>query len=310
VKPTFATSTLIALFLLAHPRVANAGEPRLKPFVLAERTAGDLDVVRARVGEKLAAAGFQVAGSYAPYDGAVILVVTNPELKAAASRAKFAGYAAAQRVTITRVGEEVQVAYTNPIYMQHAYRMNADLTPLRRALEGALGRLEEYGPAEGLSPSELRDYHYMMGMEHFDEPVLIGRFDSHYSAVAAVKAGLSAGVGGTKLVYQIDLPDSSETVFGVGLADGCSGDAFIMKEIDFKPIRSTGHLPYEVLVSGPDVLALHARFRIAVDFPDLKMMGGHSFMNIRCAPGAIEGALRKAVDSQRPAVITRGDRAP
>jgi hypothetical protein len=41
--------------------------------------------------------------------------------------------------------------------------------------------------------------------------------------------------------------------------------------------------------------ALYARFRIAVNFPDLKMMGSHSFMNIRCAPDAIEGALKKVV---------------
>jgi hypothetical protein len=68
-----------------------------------------------------------------------------------------------------------------------------------------------------------------------------------------------------------------------------------MKEIDFKPLRSTGHLPYEILVSKGEVYALHAKFRIAVNFPDLSMMGDHSFMKIRCAPDSIEGALKRAV---------------
>ena len=43
------------------------------------------------------------------------------------------------------------------------------------------------------------------------------------------------------------------------------------------------------------VFALFGKFRIAVNFTDLKMMGSHSFMNIRCAPDAIEDALKKVV---------------
>lgn len=283
----------IAVTLLTG--VARPDDARMKPFVLAYRTGGDLDQAAAEVKAKLTSAGFESAGSYAPYENALVLVVTSPELKAAAAKAKFSGYAAGQRVTLTRVGSEIQVAYTNPLYMQHAYRMKADLEPVSRKLEAALGRVEEYGPPEGKTAAELRSYHYMVGMEYFDEPTLLGRFDSHYNAVKAVESGLAAGKGGTKLVYAIDIPQTSETVFGVALSEGCSGDAHIMKEIDFKPLRSTGHLPYEILVSGPDVLALYARFRIAINFPDLKMMGANSFMNIRCAPGAIEEALKKVV---------------
>jgi hypothetical protein len=64
-----------------------------------------------------------------------------------------------------------------------------------------------------------------------------------------------------------------------------------MTEIDFKPIRSTGHLPYEILVTGSEVEALHARFRIAMNFPDLSMMGANSFMNIMPSPDAIMESL-------------------
>jgi hypothetical protein len=46
-----------------------------------------------------------------------------------------------------------------------------------------------------------------------------------------------------------------------------------MSEIDFKDVRSTAHLPYDILVSGNRVYALYARFRIAVSFPDLSMRG-------------------------------------
>ena len=61
--------------------------------------------------------------------------------------------------------------------------------------------------------------------------------------------------------------------------------------------KSTAHLPYEVLVSGNKVYALYARFRIAINFPDLSMMGANSFMNIMDAPEAIRKALQKTVEN-------------
>jgi hypothetical protein len=66
-----------------------------------------------------------------------------------------------------------------------------------------------------------------------------------------------------------------------------------MSEIDFKDVRSTAHLPYDILVTGDEVEALHARFRIAINFPDLSMMGANSFMNIMPSPDAIKATLTK-----------------
>ena len=292
-KRTFATAALLLSF------GAAAGEPTLKPFVLAAREQGEVEAVAAATKAKIEAAGFQVAGTYSPYPGAVVLSVTSDALKTEAAKTETGGYAAAQRVTITKVGEEVQVAFTNARYMAAAYRLAGDLAPIATALEGALGRAEEYGPADGKTAKDLRRYHYMVGMQYFDEPSLLAKYATHAEAVDAVEAGLAAHRGGASKVYRIDLPGESQTVFGVALTDGCSGDAFIMKEIDFKPLRSTAHLPYEVLVTGGNVYALHARFRIAMNFPDLKMMGSHSFMNIRCAPGAIEGALKSVAATTR-----------
>jgi hypothetical protein len=273
---------------------ASAAEERLKPFVLASRASGDVETVAEQAKAKLTGAGFQILGSYSPYPDALVVAVTSEQLKSLASQNAFGGYAAAQRVTVTRVGDEVQVAYTNPVYISHGYRLKADLAPVAAKLESALGRIEEYGSA-GKTPGELRDYHYMWGMEYFDNPSKLGKFESHEAAVKAIDAGLAAGRGGAKLVYKVALPAGKETLYGVALSEGCSGDAFVMKEIDARPVRSTGHLPYEILVSGNQAYALYARFRIAINFTDLKMMGSNSFMNIRCAPDAIQKALRQVV---------------
>jgi hypothetical protein len=105
-------------------------------------------------------------------------------------------------------------------------------------------------------------------------------------------------------VYRIDVPEKKEAVFGVAMkgateADKYMDDKFIMSVIDFKDIRSTAHLPYEMLVSGNKVYALYARFRIAVSFPDLSMMGSNSFMNIMKSPEAIRKALTQAAGGKK-----------
>jgi hypothetical protein len=292
------TRVLAALLLALCALPGLAADAPLKPFVLASKGPGDAAAISLETRTRLEAGGLKVVGSYQPYPGAAVLVVTDDLLLAAAAAAKGASYGAVQRVTVTTVGDEVQVAYTSPVYMQHAYRMKTDLSPVAAKLEAALGRSEDFGPKDGRTPKQLGDYHYMFSMPYFDEPVTIASFPNHVEAVTAVEAGLAAGRGGGKKVYRIDVPGSEDTLFGVGLTEGCSSDASIMKEVDFKPLRSTGHLPYELLVTGGKVLALHAKFRIAVNFPDLSMAGSHSFMGIMCAPGAIEDALKRVAGTK------------
>jgi hypothetical protein len=285
---------LLAIGLLFVAGAARAEQ--LKPFVLAYTTQGDMAKVVDEVKGKLTGAGFEIAGAYSPYDNATVIAVTNDELRQAAAKSEFGGYAAAQRVSVTKVKDQVQVAYTNPVYMANAYRMNADLQPVADRLAKALGQEKTFGSEDGMSPDDLRGYHYMFGMEYFTDPSELAEYDSYDDAVKAVEANLAKGVAGVTKVYRVDVPGKDETVFGVAMKSPSDkekymDDRYIMSEIDFKPIRSTAHLPYEMLVSGKKVYALYARFRIAIDFPDLSMMGSHSFMNIMDSPAAIEKAL-------------------
>lgn len=285
---------VVALLLSFSVQAAE----KLKPFMLASVEHGDVNAIAESVKGKLTAAGFEIAGEYIPYVDTKILVITSAALKQAAAQSEFGGYAAGQRVSVTKVGDEVQVAYTSPTYMAHAYRMKADLADVSKALKSALGAKQTFGPAEGLTSEEAREYHYMFGMEYFDEPSLLAEYKSYNEAIGAVEKSLAANKGGASKVARIDVPGKNETVFAVALHKGCSSDKFIMGHIDFKPIRSTPHLPYEMLVSGNKVYALYARFRIAINFPDLKMMGANSFFKIMCAPDAIENALTYAAGSK------------
>ncbi len=290
-------SMAVALLLLCMSP-ARAEEALLKPFILGSRGPGMVAEKAAEVKSALAAQGFAIAGEYTPYPDAVVIAATNDDLKNNAAKSEHGGFGAAVRVSVTKVKDEVQVAYTNPVYMANAYRMEGDLAGVADKLEKALGKKEEFG-AKGLTAKKLRKYHYMIGMEYFDEPSVLAEFGSFEEAAAAVESGLAAGRGGTAKVYRIDIPGKKEAVFGVALKgsdgdDKYRDDKFIMSEIDFKDIRSTAHLPYEILVSGNKAYALYARFRIAISFPDLSMMGANSFMHIKKSPEAIRKALTQA----------------
>ena len=281
-------------------------EEILKPFVLAYKASGDMQATTDEVKGKVEGAGFEVVGSYSPYDGAVILAVTNDALKKTAASSEFGGYAAGQRVSITQVGDEIQVSYTNPVYFANAYRVEdtADAEAALGKLQAALGSSESFGTGDKeLTAKKLRKYHYMFGMEYFDDPSELAEYDSYEEAVAAVEEGLKQGRGGAHKVYRIDIPGKNETVFGVALtkAEDCSGDEYIMSRVDKAPLRSTAHLPYEILVSDGDVYALYARFRIAISYPNLPMVQsdtGATFFNIMCAPNAIEEALIEAAGGE------------
>ena len=301
--PSFKKVCLAGAIMFATAGSAIADEP-LKPFTLAYTASGEMQQVANEVQQKITDAGFEIVGTYSPYDGATIIAITNDALKQAAASSEFGGYAAGQRVTLTKVGEEIQVSYTNPTYYGNAYRLSeeAGLKQAAAALESALGKQQTFGTGEKqLSETDLRKYHYMFGMEYFDDPSNLAEYDSHDEAVAAVEAGLAANKGGASKVYRIDIPGKNETVFGVALTDGCSGDEYIMSRVDRDQLRSTGHLPYEILVSDGDVYALYARFRIAISWPHLPMVAsqtGATFFNIMCAPNAIEEALIQAAGGE------------
>ena len=292
-------SVLLLAALCITTFSAQAADVLLKPFVLASQEEATMAEKSAQTKAALGAAGFNVVGEYSPYAGADVIVVTSEALKKNAAASEHGGYGAVQRVALTQVGKQVQVSYTNPVYMANVYRMEGDLSAVSAALQKSLGRIEEFG-AKGMTAKAARKYHYMIGMEYFDEPSELASYDSYEAAVKGVEAGLAKNSNGVSKVYRVDIPGKQESVFGVAMkGNGDAGkymdDQFIMSEIDFRNVKSTAHLPYEVLVSGNKVYALYARFRIAINFPDLSMMGANSFMNIMKTPEAIRLALQGAV---------------
>ncbi len=285
------------LFLFAVAS-ASASDALIKPYFKADSITGDMAQVVSAVKQKLTAGGFAVVGDVSPYPGTTIVVVTSPAMKAAAAMSDYGIFGAAQRVSITKAGSGMQIAYTNPTYMANAYQMKTDMDDVTAALNKALGNQGQYGPEKGLSKSDLRDYHYKFLMPYFYDRLDLAEYKSHAAAIAAVEKQLAAKAGGVSQVYRIDLPGKEKTLIGVHMSgpknNDCSGDQYIMSRIDFKEYKSSAHLPYEMVISGKHVYALPAEFRIAISFPDLSMMGSNSFASIMCAPSAIKEALTAA----------------
>jgi hypothetical protein len=295
---------IFGLFCILSINTALASEV-LMPFVLAYKTTGDVNTVAGDVKGKLTGAGFEVVGEYSPYAGAHIIGVTNDALKAHAGKSERGGYGAVQRVAVTKNGDNIEVSYTNPVYMAAVYRMASDMADVRAALEGALGAEMDYGSEKNLTAEDLRKYHYTVMMEYFDDPSELAEYDSQEEAVKAVEDSLAAGLGATAKVWRVDIPGKNETVFGVALkgkdGEDCSGDEFVMTRVDQASPRSTAHLPYEILVTDGKAEALYARFRIAINWPHLPMVAsatGGTFFSIMCSPGAIEEALIEASGEQ------------
>lgn len=283
--------------------VQAAAETRLKPFVLASVNDATLEEQTTATVAALESAGYTVAGSYQPLDEAVVIVATSDELLRIAATSERGGYAAGQRISVAARDGKIEVAYVNPLYLQYAYRLDGDMQVVADSLAAVLGKQETYGSEKGLSAKKLGKYNYMISMPKFDDPSELGSFASFEEAVAAVEKGLAVEDDALTQVYRIDLPGKDQAVIGVGMkATGNNEDEedidefFQMSVVDFEGHSKIAYFPYEILVNGRDVEALHMRFRMALHFPDLPMAGAHGFTKLISSPGATEDALEELIE--------------
>ena len=120
----------------------------------------------------------------------------------------------------------------------------------------------------------------MFGMPYFEDNVLIGEFDSHEQALAAIEKNLQKSKTCSKVFAQ-DIHGKEIRLYGVGLK-GETVEGNFVPIIDIAEEKHVTFLPYELLVMGKEVRMLHGRFRIALSFPDLTM---GTFGNIISTPG-------------------------
>jgi hypothetical protein len=291
---------LLVSLLMAGP---VAAETTYQPFVLASVNDAGLDVQTEATTSALEQAGFMVVGQYSPVENTNVIVVTSQNLMAVAALSEKGGYGAGQRVSVSLRNDKTEVAFVNPLYIQRAYRLEGDLQSVYDQLSQVLGNMETFGAEKKMTAKKLAKYHYMMAMQRFDDPSELASFESHEAALAAVEKGLAVEGDALTQIYRIDIPGKDQSVFGVGMKatndeEEDIDSTFQMSIVDFEGYSKVAYFPYEVLVDGKDVEALHMRFRMAVHFPDLSMMGEHGFTKLISAPGATEDALENMVSAE------------
>lgn len=264
----------------------------ISPYVKADTVApGEVAAVMSQVEKKLQAGGFNVVGKYQPVgiaDSGVI-VATDKEMLDAISR--IGGdviVGAGIRVGVKKDGT---VSYMNPQYWYRAYlRKNYSanegaVKSLQSRLAAALGAGAEFGGET--DADSLAHYHYMFGMEYFEDDRDLATHASFDQAVAAVRANLARGVGNTSKVYEVVLPERKIAVFGVAMNDRESGDGAWVNRIAGS--ANIAALPYEIFVVGDKTEGFYARYRIALSWPSLTM---GSFTKIISTPGHIKSTLQ------------------
>lgn len=262
-----------------------------KPFVMAEPAGGSVEQATNRVTETLVEAGLEILGEYSPYpDGSArVIGVTNEALKKAATIHVTGGFGAVMRVAITNNNGVIEVSYTNPSYLGHAYRIG-DLDQIDRVLSRALEGRNSFG-AEGFSAEQLANYHYMAFMPYFDDQKELGSFASYEEAITKLDQALAHPDSDLRQVWKVNLPNE-QTLYGVQLHGGeWQGQMKnVMAMIDVSSPKSTAALPWELLVSGDTIYYLPGKYRIALMFPDLSM---GQFMKISHIPGMMERSAKE-----------------
>lgn len=275
-----------------------ASAESLRPLVLAYATTGsNVGVVADEVSRRLTETGFALVGRYQVHPGAEVIVVTSPELIRAAESAERAAYIAPLRVAITQVGSQIQVSYLNLEYFRYAYQVPESMGPIMRRLQSVLGAERSFGAA-GIDSATLARYRYAFGMERFTDPWRLAAYPNQAAAIAAVNANIARGAGGVSEVYRIELSGRDAVLIGLAVdvrrgAEEEADDRYTLGTVDVRDPRHTAYLPYEILIHGGQVEALHMRFRMALHFPDLRMMGENSFVQLRRSPAAMERILTR-----------------
>lgn len=291
----FKVSSIFFISLIFFSNPANSAESKtlLKPFTLAKiYNNSTLNQVSTKVKLQLINAGYKIVGTYKPNSAVNIFIVTNSTILNTVAKSKFGGFGAGIRVSVTQVKTDVQVAHNNPTYMAVAYNMKNYLSSTRKKLAKTLGYVKDFG-GKGIPANELGDYNYAFGLEGFTGFMDLAEHKSHRAALKFIEAGFNKNLKGMKKVYRIDIPGKKQSIFGISLTNDIEdqkflNDSFVMDIIDNHELRRYAHLPYELMVVDKRVIIMHPHFRLAINFPDLRMFGKHSFGKLMDLPYVYE----------------------
>ncbi len=255
----------------------------LEPYILIGESGKSVERTAKELIGRLFMRNIEIVGKYHPAGDSnrYVIVVTDPNLLAVAGSSKeTAGYLAAMRIAITRVGELTYVSCQEPEYWAHAYLQEdysavaGQLAIFRRKLLRAMPKMRgrfmrPYGgsAARPMTPAKLRTYHYRRRTESLEDLITLATFGSFEEAVAAMQTGLEA-LSNLEAVFEVAVPGKQVRLYGISL-EGDRGEQEILNLLEIDRFRHTGALPYELLVTGNQVVMLPIRYRLPLNSPSM-----------------------------------------
>jgi len=259
-------------------------------------TMGTVNDVKAKIKTQIKEKGFTYLGGYNTQNKAnqYVIAFTNNKLYGIALYGKtHKVMGAIMKFGIIKKGNTITVSLLNPEYIFYAYFRNttSSYDKLKVISDETHEILKSLGTGYigfggQLSKSELKKYHYMMGMPYFTDPVELNEVPSFENACETIEKNLKAGKGGTAKVYRLKFAKYKIAVYGVALKNKTDGETSFLPTIGEDHIAA---MPYEIVVIDKKVTMLHGKYRLALHWPELTM---GQFMKIVSTPGYIEDTLR------------------
>lgn len=249
-----------------------------------------------QVKETLEEDGFQILGEYQPGEmkDLYVLAFSRKDLQDVSLKVKDRGaLAAVMKVGFVQSDQKVMVSLLNPDYVFYAYLMensekyNGTLKKISSEVKQSLKKIgKTFRPFGGEEDREdLYDYHYMMMMPYFTDPVELKEFSSFNAGVSIIQKNLNVKKGNTRKVYEMIFEDHQVAVFGIALYDEEDGESVFLPIIGKENIAA---MPYEIILQGNIATMLPGRYRFALHWPELSMS---EFMKIVNTPGDVEEFL-------------------
>lgn len=262
--------------------IEGTGAP-LEPYILIGESGKSIERTSKDIIGRLFMRNFEILGKYSPADDPdrYVIVVTNRDLlKVVDSDDNSALLVAAMRIAITRAGELTYVSCQNPeywanAYLRHSYpsaaqhiiKFKRDVLKAMPPMRGRFNRPYGGSSTRPLSPAALREYRYRRRTASLDDIVTLATFSSFEAAITAIERGLDASEHVSK-VFEKRISGRPMKLYGLALGS-VSGERRIFALLDNSDMKRTAGLPYEIIVSGNQVLMLPVRYRLPLSFPDL-----------------------------------------
>ncbi len=176
------------------------------------------------------------------------------------------------------VNHGIEIRVQNPSYFGAAYLQDkfkyGQFAETLKALELTLGKM--YEGEDQLSFSDLSQYHFMLGMPHFNDTIIVAKGNDILERLRETNT--------TKYIsYVLKLPNGATLV----------GHKLNSKTYDYlKKIKAQNNaqiFPYEVMIKDEKAVMLSPKYYLALSLPLLSMT---DFLKIASAPDEIEKDIK------------------